>query len=168
MSVASIVILRWGSLLWDRDDLPRVGDWHQTGLLRPLEFSRVSRNGRLALVLDPDHGVECDTWYVLGPRADIAVTVEDLRLREGTRSSKSIGYIAVDAARENGRLPDLTSRIRSWGLHEASGASFGQTFRAVLESRRGNPSLSPQLPPISVIWNTSPCRRLASTLPRRR
>ena len=114
-SVGSIVILGWGSLLWKPRDLPRAGDWHQAGLLLPLEFSRVSRGGQLTLVLDPAHGVECDTWYVLSPQADIAVTVGDLRRREGTRSTRPIGYVAVDDARENGRLSDLTNRIRSWG-----------------------------------------------------
>ena len=48
-----IVCIGWGSLVWDPGVLRCVGDWQTDGPTLPLEFARVWRDGRLALVLTP-------------------------------------------------------------------------------------------------------------------
>jgi hypothetical protein len=45
-----IVCLGWGSLIWNPKDLP-VEDWHGDGPALPVEFARISRGGRLTLVV---------------------------------------------------------------------------------------------------------------------
>ena len=42
-----IAILGWGSLVWDSRQLPHSGEWHTGGPVLPIEFSRVSKDGRL-------------------------------------------------------------------------------------------------------------------------
>ena len=48
-----IVCIGWGSLVWDPGVLRCVGEWQTDGPVLPLEFARVSRDGRLTLVLTP-------------------------------------------------------------------------------------------------------------------
>jgi hypothetical protein len=62
-----IVILGWGSLLWDRRaafDEQR-GEWQFDGPNLSLEFSRISktRAGALTLVIDPINGERCSVAY---------------------------------------------------------------------------------------------------------
>ena len=49
-----IAVLGWGSLIWDRRDLMLAGPCRPTGPNLPVEFSRVSRDGQLTLVIDED------------------------------------------------------------------------------------------------------------------
>ena len=48
-----IVYLGWGSLIWNTKGLKTKGEWQNDGPLLPVEFARVSRDGRLTLVLYP-------------------------------------------------------------------------------------------------------------------
>jgi hypothetical protein len=60
-----IAILGWGSLIWKPNGLPMSGDWKRGGPVLPIEFSRVSSDGRLTLVIDEQYGVDVITRYVL-------------------------------------------------------------------------------------------------------
>lgn len=60
----NITILGWGSLIWDQRDLPISGDWQLGGPALPIEFSRISRDGRLTLVIDECNGVAVSTSYL--------------------------------------------------------------------------------------------------------
>jgi hypothetical protein len=48
-----IACIGWGSLVWDPGVLRCVGAWQVDGPQLPIEFARVSRDGRLTLVLTP-------------------------------------------------------------------------------------------------------------------
>ena len=51
-----IAIIAWGSLVWDPRTLQIKGDWVASGPELDIEFSRVSKDGRLTLVIDPVNG----------------------------------------------------------------------------------------------------------------
>ena len=89
-----IAIIGWGSLIWDSRDLPKEGVWQVNGPKLPIEFSRISHDARLTLVIDPDNGKTIQTMYVLSPRTSLDYACEDLRKREGT-SNKNIGWVDV-------------------------------------------------------------------------
>ncbi|SRR5581483_2594171 len=114
---AQIVILGWGSLLWDTrpefDD--RHEPWQWDGPEIKLEFSRVSRSrhGALTLVIDPKNGVPCQVAYARSTRKDPDDAICDLRCREGTTRS-NIGFLFSDGSRQQGRDPDSLEAIRSW------------------------------------------------------
>ena len=51
-----IAILGWGSLIWQPKDLKfdaNIG-WKEKGPILPIEFARISKDGRLALVITPN------------------------------------------------------------------------------------------------------------------
>lgn len=89
-----IAIIGWGSLIWDPRKLPREGTWQDDGPELPIEFSRISRDGRLTLVIDETHGTSIKTKHVLSPRTSLRDARDDLRRREGT-SDKNIGWVGV-------------------------------------------------------------------------
>ena len=62
------VCLGWGSLIWDQcraAELPTRGCWHKDGPFLPIEFARVSSNGRLTLVIMPDAKLVPVQWAKL-------------------------------------------------------------------------------------------------------
>lgn len=87
-----IAIIGWGSLIWDPRELPKVGDWQSDGPELPIEFSRISLDKRLTLVIDPINGNLVRTLHVLSPRASLDKAQEDLRKREGT-TNEYIGWV---------------------------------------------------------------------------
>lgn len=116
-----IAILGWGSLIWDKRDLPIVGDWQKDGPKLWIEFSRISRKGKragcLTLVIDERCQSEVTTLHVLSTRADLPQAVADLEAREGT-SSDDIGFCEVAARRfapnALNRHPKSCERICAW------------------------------------------------------
>jgi hypothetical protein len=94
-----IVILGWGSLLWE--SAPEfdkwVEPWKLDGPKLKIEFSRISKSrlGALTLVIDTEHGVPTTVAWCLSKREKIEDAVSDLRSREGT-TNKNIGYIRLD------------------------------------------------------------------------
>jgi hypothetical protein len=114
---AQIVILGWGSLLWDTrpefDD--QHGSWQLDGPEIKIEFSRVSqtRGGALTLVIDPKNGEVCRVAYAASRRRDPEDAICDLRSREGTTRS-NIGFLFADGSRKQSRDANSLETIRAW------------------------------------------------------
>ena len=129
-----IACLAWGSLVWDPRTLPLAGPFRLDGPPLPVEFSRVSLDGRVTLVLDrtaPASPTYCGPLAV----ADLDEAVEALAERErivpaerarfvgalvrgGARQTASAGIDASDASEGSaGRGetdPELVSAIAGW------------------------------------------------------
>lgn len=86
-----IAILGWGSLIWQPKELNynKEFDWKDDGPSLPIEFARISNNGRLTLVITKD-GTELQTLYTLSNYKNTEEAVLDLAVREGS-GRKSIG-----------------------------------------------------------------------------
>lgn len=116
MALSQIAIIGWGSLIWDLEILtPHVaGDWHmEAGPLLPMEFSRVSpkRKLGLAVCLDPEAGVPCQTHIIRSKRGDIHDAIQDLQARERAPDGR-IGAYHTDF--QHGRMPDVVARVQDW------------------------------------------------------
>ena len=121
----AIVILGWGSLIWDPRDLPREGRWERGGPTLPVEFSRVSRDARLTLVVDVLAGVPVVTRYALSPRAFTPDALQDLAAREGTGTGQ-IGFVDLRDGSSSADKPGQRSTcatISAWCQeHQFDGA----------------------------------------------
>ena len=90
-----IVCLGWGSLVWNPEDLPVRGEWHDDGPALPLEFARESGNGRITLVVIDD-GKPVPTLWAELEVPDIDAAVKALFDREGAEWIGSIGRWPID------------------------------------------------------------------------
>jgi hypothetical protein len=90
-----IAILGWGSLIWDSSELHLASNWLEGGPILPIEFSRISDDGRLSLVVDERHGVNVPTCYAHSSLTNLEKAIVDLQQREGTRRRDRIGFIDI-------------------------------------------------------------------------
>jgi hypothetical protein len=88
-----IAILAWGSVVWKPDtlgeqlvplkDRPKDDLYFERGGPKlPLEFSRISDDGRLTLVIDEQHGESVPTRFAISERDKLPEAVTDLWIRE--------------------------------------------------------------------------------------
>jgi hypothetical protein len=80
-----IAILGWGSLIWQPKDLKfdtNIG-WKENGPVLPIEFARISNDGRLTLVITPN-GTEVPTLFAVSSFDSLDLAVLNLKKREGT------------------------------------------------------------------------------------
>lgn len=87
-----IAVLGWGSLIANPNGdastgqrpLRIAGVFHPSGPVLPLEFSRISNDGRLTLVVDPRNGTMCETLYAMSAMPNLDSATQNLAEREGT------------------------------------------------------------------------------------
>lgn len=112
-----IVILGWGSLLWEPSDQLKenIGKWEDDGPVLPIEFCRISRsrNSALTLVVDPDNGVPVRTQYTFSKRKNPEDAACDLRTREGT-VIKHIGLIDFQNEKYRCHWTSAIDKIKLW------------------------------------------------------
>lgn len=97
-----IAVLGWGSLIWNKDTLEIAGEFERSELVLPLEFCRISNNGRLTLVVDDHRGTPCRVQVAQSSKINLDLAAENLRLREGKPKPAHIGRLACNSS----PLPD--------------------------------------------------------------
>ncbi|QZK99484.1 hypothetical protein K5L04_07030 [Flavobacterium psychrophilum] len=87
-----IAILGWGSLIWKPDNLAYKieSKWSTDGPIMPIEFARVSNDGRLTLVIT-DEGTEVTTLFAISTFESLEQSILNLAIREGS-SIANIGF----------------------------------------------------------------------------
>jgi hypothetical protein len=90
-----IAILGWGFLIWDPRELRLASNWPEGGPVLPIEFSRISDDGHLILVIDERHGVNVRTCYAHSSLTDLDRAVVDVQHRERTPRRDRIGFIHI-------------------------------------------------------------------------
>lgn len=111
-----IAVLAWGSLKWDPGELAIVDAFQPVGPRLPIEFSRVSSDGRLTLVIDETFGADCVTYVAQSGHEILNDAIENLRRRERMASSKGIGFVmaAPGGTSSATRQSAVTSTIKAW------------------------------------------------------
>lgn len=92
--MAKIACLGWGSLVWDKRDLPITGDWMKDGPTVQVEFLRQSGGNRITLVLH-ESAKSVQSLWALMTSGDINTAVASLQKREGMPTTKKIGVWKV-------------------------------------------------------------------------
>jgi hypothetical protein len=76
-----IAVIGFGSLLFNSKGLS-IGKWAENGPLLPLEFSRISRDGRLTIVIDVVNGRTNPTYFAISKHSDIDKVLKEFQKRE--------------------------------------------------------------------------------------
>jgi hypothetical protein len=129
-----IAIIAWGSLIWNRRELPILAEWQKGGPVLPIEFSRISRDGRLSLVIDDKHGLPVGTYYAQSASSDLMKAVEDLRKREGSPKE----MIGVTSKTMNNRRLGHES-IHAWATAHKWDAAIWTGLPSNFEEKRHLP-----------------------------
>ena len=111
-------IIGWGSLVSSPRELATAGPFEPSGPELPIEFLRVSGDGRLTLVIDERYGSICSTYSADSSFASLPDAMENLRRREGMRSLKAVGFVNGE---QNAESPTARRRhlktlrvVREW------------------------------------------------------
>ena len=88
----NIGILAWGSLIWQPKDLffDTEFGWKEDGPILPIEFARISKDGRLTLVIT-QNGALVPTFYTASKYKTLDEAILNLAVREGS-GRRSIGF----------------------------------------------------------------------------
>jgi hypothetical protein len=118
LTTTRIGCLAWGSLLWDPRSLPRAGAFRDDGPRLPIEFSRVSSDGRVTLVIDPA-APEVTTWWAPLTVDSLEEAVARLGARERIDPSQWPRWVGRRSARDpepdpGGRADGIGRRVGRW------------------------------------------------------
>lgn len=122
-----------GPLIWNPDRLPITGGWLRGAPILLIEFSRVSSDGRLTLVIERD-GMEIVTRFAVSWRSDLMDAVEDLRCREGPTRREYIGDVVAATHAEPRSIPE---RIAAWRTGAGLDAAMWTAPPADFQEKQG-------------------------------
>ncbi len=91
-----IVCIGWGSLIWNPQGLSVQGKWFEDGPILPIEFSRISSDNRVTLIIDEAALPFRSLWSIMIPQ-NINECISSLSQREGT-NEKNIHQVTVSEA----------------------------------------------------------------------
>ena len=93
-----IAILAWGSLVWNKRGLKTTGAFEPNGPKLPIEFCRVSGDGRLTLVIDETHGKLCTTYSARSVFESLDDALVNLWIRESRAGATVPTNIRIHSA----------------------------------------------------------------------
>lgn len=115
----NIAVLAWGSLCWDKGGLEIVDDWTNGGVVLPIEFARLSRDGRLTLVITEKYGTDIETYWAISKYSKLEEAVENLRVREGTNKN-GIGFVNLKSNQNQSKFSQpLIDKISTWAKEKS-------------------------------------------------
>jgi hypothetical protein len=113
-AVMKIAILGWGSLIPSPRDLSIAGDWREGGPVLRIEFSRISSDGRLTLVIDLLNGSAVNTLYATSTYDQLQDAICNLMAREGT-GRENIGIASKQISETNVvNHPQILPTVQAW------------------------------------------------------
>ena len=109
----NIAIIGWGSLIWSTRTLRIRTRWKLDGPTLPVEFARISTNGRLTLVLNPGSGLQ-RTYWAISEMENLEDARKNLRFRERCKI-QSIHHFSREECDFVGEVhPEIRERIKIW------------------------------------------------------
>jgi hypothetical protein len=112
------VVLAWGSLVWDPRELKTAAKFAANGPLLPIEFCRISNDGRLTLAIDERFGALCKTYSAPSALENLDAARDNLCLREGMANARAIGFVEPASDRQSDfaleNHPQVVATIGAW------------------------------------------------------
>lgn len=135
-----IAVLAWGSLIWNQGELKTRSEWFEDGPLLPIEFARISLDGRLTLVIKPGYR-KVRVFHAESEFTSLEEARENLRSREGPRDINCIGYydfITGDNSIKRAKQA-IESSLMDWarnkGYHAVIWTDLGPKFSDTLNRK---------------------------------
>ena len=132
-----IACLGWGSLTWNPDGLPVEGDWYTGGLHLPVEFNRVSSDGRLTLVITEGTPPVAVLWSYLSV-SSLDDGIQALAKREGISRSGVGQSIGVWSTAYSSRHAEAAT-IGEWAEQRDLTAVVWTALKPGFRESRGKP-----------------------------
>jgi hypothetical protein len=133
-----IAILAWGSLVWDPRELQTAAKFAADGPLLPIEFCRISADGRLTLAIDEDFGAICKTYSASSALPSLDAAIENLQAREGIASTRAVGFVEPASGKQSDFAvqshPQVVATIGAW----AESAGYDAAIWTALKSNFGD------------------------------
>lgn len=109
-----IAILGWGSLVWNPKLLQynTTFGWQNDGPMLPLEFSRISKDFRLTLVLEPTAKL-VQSLYAISTNTTMEEAILNLAVREGS-ARNAIGYFDLSKNKCHPEYFVYIENIKEW------------------------------------------------------
>ena len=112
------VVLAWGSSVWDPRELKITSKFAPNGPLLPIEFCRISGDGRLTLAIDEDFGALCKTYSAPSALESLDAARDDLCLREGMADARAVGFVEPASGKQSDFAmeshPQVVATIGAW------------------------------------------------------
>jgi hypothetical protein len=108
-----IACLAWGSLVWDPRTLPHSGPFLDDGPELPIEFSRVSLDGRVTLVIDSNAPLLRTLWVPLDVDS-LNTAVDALGRREKIEPNRWADWVGRHSRRDAEPANAQFSGIDEW------------------------------------------------------
>ena len=137
------VVLAWGSSVWDPRDLKIASEFAANGPLLPIEFCRISEDGRLTLAIDETFGALCKTYSAPSALEGLDAARYNLCLREGMADARAIGFVEPASGRQSDLAmqshPQVVATVGAWAelpLRRRDLDCAHQQLRCVGQGRR--------------------------------
>ncbi len=139
---SKIAVLGWGSLVWRPEGdasrcqkpLEIVGGWKEEGPTLPIEFSRVSGDQSLTLVIDAKNGSPCRTLYAQSKFPKLDDAIGNLMDRECT-TPKNIHSVRREQACRN----SIQQTVHEWLINSNFEAAIWTGLASNFEEKKGCP-----------------------------
>ncbi len=106
-----IACLGWGSLLWAPGDLPSRSRWIEDGPELPIEYARLSSNGRVTLVVTPGAKPVRVLWCTLALR-----TAKEAREALAERENTSLRRVGIWPPRHDEPESEVAHVVGDWAV----------------------------------------------------
>ena len=132
-----IAILAWGSLVWDPRELQTAAKFAADGPLLPIEFCRISADGRLTLAIDEDFGAICKTYSASSalPQPRCGDREPSSQRRHG--DTRAVGFVETASGKQSDFAvqshPQVVATIGAW----AESAGYDAAIWTALKSNFG-------------------------------
>lgn len=116
-NLMNVAVIGWGSLIWCPGSLRIKTRWRRDGPRLPIEFARISKDGRLTLVIHPV-SEDQTTYWAISELTTPEGARRNLREREGAKQ-EDIHYLIRNGEAPEGIPPEVMETMRDWlATHE--------------------------------------------------
>jgi hypothetical protein len=153
-----IACLGWGSLIWDRGDLPVLTPWFPDGPLLPIEFARQSLGNRITLVIVPKFPFVHTLWALLSVE-----NLDEAKVQLAKREGISIGNIRWSIgywAKKESSTSRYAKNIGKWAVKMDLDAVVWTALKPKFQEEKGRIPTADEL--IAFLQNLPPDQQKAA------